>query len=399
MEYGIIVYTVTIILAVILAIAGIYFLIYQRHINKALKDLEGAKNSRIKLPSLGISYTGMWFVVWIVSVVITLMMIMDVLSVTRMTSIYAESNAQMLNNIEEQLSENKENINNIHNEMLNGRYVSENNTEFALGNFDPETNTIELKATVTNINMAEGDALKWRMNGQTVDMKRNLEKKTFEGSVKIDIIYFDVNCTLDSMFISEVDGIKMIDRIFKYNSYYTDEYFGIDDSNNVPSEYNYLPEGDFAEYWRNYFINFGARMMYKEDDGNKEKTYSIQLNDGKLSIEGTAECGFEEALEVKDRKAVSAKIVLEIDGKKISEQKIDMTKDNGNSSSIETIISMTANNVKENSKIDFYIEATDNYGYVYKQSVDTIDEHQGFVTDKFVLQDKNGKVIYSEKEE
>ncbi len=378
MEYGIIVYTVTIILAVLLAIAGIYFLIYQRHINKALKDPERAKNSRIKLPSLGISYTGMWFVVWIVSVVITLMMIMDVLSVTRMTSIYAESNAQMLNNIEEQLSENKENINNIHNEMLNGRYVSENNTEFALGNFDPETNTIELKATVTNINMAEGDALKWRMNGQTVDMKRNLEKKTFEGSVKIDIIYFDVNCTLDSMFISEVDGIKMIDRIFKYNSYYTDEYFGIDDSNNVPSEYN---------------------MMYKEADGNKEKTYSIQLNDGKLSIEGTAECGFEEALEVKDRKAVSAKIVLEIDGKKISEQKIDMTKDNGNSSSIETIISMTANNVKENSKIDFYIEATDNYGYVYKQSVDTIDEHQGFVTNKFVVQDKSGKVIYSEKEE
>ena len=60
---------------------------------------------------------------------------------------------------------------------------------------------------------------------------------------------------------------------------------------------------------------------------------------------------------------------------------------------------MTANNVKENSKIDFYIEATDNYGYVYKQSVDTLDEHQGFVTNKFVLQDKNGKVIYSEKEE
>ena len=174
---------------------------------------------------------------------------------------------------------------------------------------------------------------------------------------------------------------------------------GLDDSNNVPSNYQFLPSGDFGEYWRNYFINFGASMMYKEADGNKEKTYTIQLNDGKLSIKGTAECGFEEALKVKDRKAVSAKIVLEVDGKKISEQKIEMTKDNGNSSNTETLINMTANNVKENSKIDFYIEATDNYGYVYKQSVDTIDEHQGFVTNKFVLQDKNGKVIYSEKEE
>ena len=387
------------VLAVILVAAGIYFLVYQRHINKALKDPEGAKKSRIKLPSLGTSYTGMWFVAWIVSVIITLVMIVDISSAAKLTVMYGEINSEKLNWLQDELARTDEKIDKVYNEVRDARYVSENNTKFELGNFNPETNTIEFKAAVKNINMVEGDTLKWRMNGQTVDMKQNLEKKTFEGSVKIDIMYFDVNCTLDSMFISEVDGIKMIDRIFKYNSYYTDEYFGIDDSNNVPSEYNYLPEGDFAEYWRNYFINFGASMMYKEADGNKEKTYTIQLNDGKLSIEGTAECGFEEALEVKDRKAVSAKIVLEIDGKKISEQKIDMTKDNGNSSSIETIISMTANNVKENSKIDFYIEATDNYGYVYKQSVDTIDEHQGFVTNKFVLQDKNGKVIYSEKEE
>ena len=387
------------VLAVILVAAGIYFLIYQRHINKALKDPEGAKKSRIKLPSLGTSYTGMWFVAWIVSVIITLVMIVDISSAAKLTVMYGEINSEKLNWLQDELARTDEKIDKVYNEVRDARYVSENNTKFELGNFNPETNTIEFKAAVKNINMVEGDTLKWRMNGQTVDMKQNLEKKTFEGSVKIDIMYFDVNCTLDSMFISEVDGIKMIDRIFKYNNYYTDEYFGIDDSNNVPSNYHYLPEGDFAEYWRNYFINFGASMMYKEADGNKEKTYTIQLNDGKLSIKGTAECGFEEALKVKDRKAVSAKIVLEVDGKKISEQKIEMAKDNGNSSNTETLINMTANNVKENSKIDFYIEATDNYGYVYKQSVDTIDEHQGFVTNKFVLQDKNGKVIYSEKEE
>ncbi len=387
------------VLAVILVAAGIYFLVYQRHINKALKDPEGAKKSRIKLPSLGTSYTGMWFVAWIVSVIITLVMIVDISSAAKLTVMYGEINSEKLNWLQDELARTDEKIDKVYNEVRDARYVSENNTKFELGNFNPETNTIEFKAAVKNINMVEGDTLKWRMNGQTVDMKQNLEKKTFEGSVKIDIMYFDVNCTLDSMFISEVDGIKMIDRIFKYNNYYTDEYFGIDDSNNVPSNYHYLPEGDFAEYWRNYFINFGASMMYKEADGNKEKTYTIQLNDGKLSIKGTAECGFEEALKVKDRKAVSAKIVLEVDGKKISEQKIEMAKDNGNSSNIETLINMTANNVKENSKIDFYIEATDNYGYVYKQSVDTIDEHQGFVTNKFVLQDKNGKVIYSEKEE
>lgn len=387
------------VLAVILVAAGIYFLVYQRHINKALKDPEGAKKSRIKLPSLGTSYTGMWFVAWIVSVIITLVMIVDISSAAKLTVMYGEINSEKLNWLQDELARTDEKIDKVYNEVRDARYVSENNTKFELGNFNPETNTIEFKAAVKNINMVEGDTLKWRMNGQTVDMKQNLEKKTFEGSVKIDIMYFDVNCTLDSMFISEVDGIKMIDRIFKYNNYYTDEYFGIDDSNNVPSNYHYLPEGDFAEYWRNYFINFGASMMYKEADGNKEKTYTIQLNDGKLSIKGTTECGFEEALKVKDRKAVSAKIVLEVDGKKISEQKIEMAKDNGNSSNIETLINMTANNVKENSKIDFYIEATDNYGYVYKQSVDTIDEHQGFVTNKFVLQDKNGKVIYSEKEE
>ena len=398
MDYKVI-YIMAIVLVIILVAAGIYFLIYQRHINKALKDPEGAKNSRIKLPSLGTSYTGMWFVAWIVSVLITLVMVVDIVSVTKMTVVYAELNSEKLNWLQEEIANTDEKIDNVYNEMLNGRYVSENNTQFELGNFDPETNTIEFKATVTNINMTKDDTIKWRMNGQTVEMKQDLEKKTFEGSVKIDIMYFDVNCTLDSMFISEVDGVKMIDRIFRYNNYYTDSYFGIDDANTVPSNYHYLPEGDFAEYWRNYFINFGASMMYKEADGNKEKTYTIQLNDGKLSIKGTAECGFEEALKVKDRKAVSAKIVLEVDGKKISEQKIEMAKDNGNSSNIETLINMTANNVKENSKIDFYIEATDNYGYVYKQSVDTIDEHQGFVTNKFVLQDKNGKVIYSEKEE
>ena len=398
MDYKVI-YIMAIVLVIILVAAGIYFLIYQRHINKALKDPEGAKNSRIKLPSLGTSYTGMWFVAWIVSVLITLVMVVDIVSVTKMTAVYAEINSEKLNWLQEEIANTDEKIDNVYNEMLNGRYVSENNTQFELGNFDPETNTIEFKATVTNINMTKDDTIKWRMNGQTVEMKQDLEKKTFEGSVKIDIMYFDVNCTLDSMFISEVDGVKMIDRIFRYNNYYTDSYFGIDDANTVPSNYHYLPEGDFAEYWRNYFINFGASMMYKEADGNKEKTYTIQLNDGKLSIKGTAECGFEEALKVKDRKAVSAKIVLEVDGKKISEQKIEMAKDDGNSSNIETLINMTANNVKENSKIDFYIEATDNYGYVYKQSVDTLDEHQGFVTNKFVLQDKNGKVIYSEKEE
>ena len=369
MDYKVI-YIMAIVLVIILVAAGIYFLIYQRHINKALKDPEGAKNSRIKLPSLGTSYTGMWFVAWIVSVLITLVMVVDIVSVTKMTAVYAEINSEKLNWLQEEIANTDEKIDNVYNEMLNGRYVSENNTQFELGNFDPETNTIEFKATVTNINMTKDDTIKWRMNGQTVEMKQDLEKKTFEGSVKIDIMYFDVNCTLDSMFISEVDGVKMIDRIFRYNNYYTDSYFGIDDANTVPSNYHYLPEGDFAEYWRNYFINFGASMMYKEADGNKEKTYTIQLNDGKLSIKGTAECGFEEALKVKDRKAVSAKIVLEVDGKKISEQKIEMAKDDGNSSNIETLINMTANNVKENSKIDFYIEATDNYGYVYKQSVD-----------------------------
>ena len=118
MEYGMVVYVVTLVLSAFLALAGIYFLIYKWHINRAIKYPEKAKNSKIHLPSLGLSYTGMWFIVWIVSVAITLMLIMDIISVTRISRTYAESNADMLNYIEERVIGNEEKIHDIHNEML-----------------------------------------------------------------------------------------------------------------------------------------------------------------------------------------------------------------------------------------------------------------------------------------
>ena len=130
MEYGMIVYVVTVVLAVFLGLAGIYFLVYKWHINRAIKDSEGAKKSKIHLPSLGLSYTGMWFLVWIVSAVVTLMMIMDVLYITRRSGTYAESNADMLNYIEERVIGNEEKIDEIYDEMMNDRYVSEKNTKF-----------------------------------------------------------------------------------------------------------------------------------------------------------------------------------------------------------------------------------------------------------------------------
>ena len=134
------------VLVVILVAAGIYFLVYQRHINKALNDPEGAKKSRIKLPSLGTSYTGMWFAAWIVSVIITLVMIVDISSAAKLTVMYGEINSEKLNWLQDELARTDEKIDKVYNEVRDARYVSENNTKFELGNFNPETNTIEFKA-------------------------------------------------------------------------------------------------------------------------------------------------------------------------------------------------------------------------------------------------------------
>ena len=102
------------VLAVILVAAGIYFLVYQRHINKALKDPEGAKKSRIKLPSLGTSYTGMWFVAWIVSVIITLVMIVDISSAAKLTVMYGEINSEKLNWLQDELARTDEKIDKVY---------------------------------------------------------------------------------------------------------------------------------------------------------------------------------------------------------------------------------------------------------------------------------------------
>ena len=395
MEYGMVVYVVTLVLSAFLALAGIYFLIYKWHINRAIKYPEKAKNSKIHLPSLGLSYTGMWFIVWIVSVAITLMLIMDIISVTRISRTYAESNADMLNYIEERVIGNEEKIDEIHNEMLNDRYVSEKNTKFELGNFNAEKNTIDLRVTVSDVNMSEGDTVKWRMNGKTVDLTQDLAKKTYTGIINMDIMEFDVDYTLDSVFISEVGGIKRIDRIYKYNRYYYDEMFGIDE-NMVPANSHYLPEGDFGEYWEDYFAECGADIY--EDHGNMIQGCDVKFDGDKLSISGKVYGHFREAVKEKDRRAVSANIVLEVDGKKVSEQKVNVS---GKESEeyVETMVNMNVDNVKSDSKIYLYLESTDNYGYVYKYSIDFVNEPERFSFDKYIVEDKDGKVIYDGKAE
>ena len=395
MDYKVI-YIMAIVFMVVLVVAGIYFVIYQRHINKALKDPEGAKNSRIKLPSLGISYTGMWFVAWIVSVLITLIMIVNVFSAANLAKTYAEINSEKLNWLQEDLAKTNEKNEKTYDEMMNERYVSEKNAKFELGNFNAEKNTIDLRVTVTDVNMAEGDTVKWRMNGRTVDLKQDLEKKIYTGVINMDIMEFDVDYTLDSVFISEVEGIKRIDRIYKYNRYYHDSDFGLDNYETFPQGYHYLPEGDFGEYWEDYFVDCGASIY--EDDGNLIQGCDVKFDGDKLSISGKVYGHFREAVKEKDRRAVSANIVLEVDGKKVSEQKVNVS---GKESEeyVETMVNMNVDNVKSDSKIYLYLESTDNYGYVYKYSIDFVNEPERFSFDKYIVEDKDGKVIYNGKAE
>lgn len=395
MDYKVI-YIMAIVFMVVLVVAGIYFVIYQRHINKALKDPEGAKNSRIKLPSLGISYTGMWFVAWIVSVLITLIMIVNVFSAANLAKTYAEINSEKLNWLQEDFAKTNEKNEKIYDEMMNERYVSEKNAKFELGNFNAEKNTIDLRVTVTDVNMAEGDTVKWRMNGRTVDLKQDLEKKIYTGVINMDIMEFDVDYTLDSVFISEVEGIKRIDRIYKYNRYYQDSDFGLDNYETFPKDYHYLPEGDFGEYWEDYFVDCGASIY--EDDGNLIQGCDVKFDGDKLSISGKVYGHFREAVKEKDRRAVSANIVLEVDGKKVSEQKVNVS---GKESEeyVETMVNMNVDNVKSDSKIYLYLESTDNYGYVYKYSVDFVNEPERFSFDRYIVEDKDGKVIYDGKAE
>ena len=395
MDYKVI-YIMAIVFMVVLVVAGIYFVIYQRHINKALKDPEGAKNSRIKLPSLGISYTGMWFVAWIVSVLITLIMIVNVFSAANLAKTYAEINSEKLNWLQEDFAKTNEKNEKIYDEMMNERYVSEKNAKFELGNFNAEKNTIDLRVTVTDVNMAEGDTVKWRMNGRTVDLKQDLEKKIYTGVINMDIMEFDVDYTLDSVFISEVEGIKRIDRIYKYNRYYHDSDFGLDNYETFPQGYHYLPEGDFGEYWEDYFVDCGASIY--EDDGNLIQGCDVKFDGDKLSISGKVYGHFREAVKEKDRRAVSANIVLEVDGKKVSEQKVNVS---GKESEeyVETMVNMNVDNVKSDSKIYLYLESTDNYGYVYKYSIDFVNEPERFSFDKYIVEDKDGKVIYNGKAE
>lgn len=395
MDYKVI-YIMAIVFMVVLVVAGIYFVIYQRHINKALKDPEGAKNSRIKLPSLGISYTGMWFVAWIVSVLITLIMIVNVFSAANLAETYAEINSEKLNWLQEDFAKTNEKNEKIYDEMMNERYVSEKNAKFELGNFNAEKNTIDLRVTVTDVNMAEGDTVKWRMNGRTVDLKQDLEKKIYTGVINMDIMEFDVDYTLDSVFISEVEGIKRIDRIYKYNRYYHDSDFGLDNYETFPQGYHYLPEGDFGEYWEDYFVDCGASIY--EDDGNLIQGCDVKFDGDKLSISGKVYGHFREAVKEKDRRAVSANIVLEVDGKKVSEQKVNVS---GKESEeyVETMVNMNVDNVKSDSKIYLYLESTDNYGYVYKYSIDFVNEPERFSFDKYIVEDKDGKVIYNGKAE
>lgn len=398
MDYKVI-YIMAIVFMVVLVAAGIYFVIYQRHINKALKDPEGAKNSRIKLPSLGISYTGMWFVAWIVSVLITLIMIVNVFSASNLAETYAEINSEKLNWLQEDLAKTNEKNEKIYDEMMNERYVSEKNAKFELGNFNAEKNTIDLKVTVSDINMAEGDTVKWRMNGRTLDLTQDLTNKTFTGVISMDIMEFDIDYTLDSVFISEIGGVKRIDRIFKYNRYYSDSDFGIDNENTVPANYHYLPEGDFGEYWKDYFAECGASMYEADAAGNGG--YNIKHDGNKYHIDGVVFSGLKEAVKVKGRKVVSAKIVLEVDGKKVAEQNIsqsDITEEEG-SRYAQTLINMDANNVKSDSKVVLYIEGTDNYGYVMKSEVDIVSPESTFDIMEYILKDKDGKVVYSEKSE
>ncbi len=396
MEYGMIVYVVTLVLAGFLVLAGGYFLIYKWHINRALKNPEKAKNSKVHLPSLGMSYTGMWFLMWIVSVVITLMLIMDMIAITRVCKTYAESNSDMLNYIEQEILNNRDNINKVYDELRNADYVSEKNAKFEIGNFNAEKNTIDLKVTVSDINMAEGDTVKWRMNGRTVDLTQDLEKKIYTGVINMDIMEFDVDYTLDSVFISEVEGIKRIDRIYKYNRYYHDSDFGLDNYETFPQGYHYLPEGDFGEYWEDYFVDCGASIY--EDDGNLIQGCDVKFDGDKLSISGKVYGHFREAVKEKDRRAVSANIVLEVDGKKVSEQKVNVS---GKESEeyVETMVNMNVDNVKSDSKIYLYLESTDNYGYVYKYSIDFVNEPERFSFDKYIVEDKDGKVIYNGKAE
>ena len=395
MEYGMIVYVVTVVLAVFLGLAGIYFLVYKWHINRAIKDSEGAKKSKIHLPSLGLSYTGMWFLVWIVSAVVTLMMIMDVLYITRRSGTYAESNADMLNYIEERVIGNEEKIDEIYDEMMNDRYVSEKNTKFELGNFDAEKNTIDLRVSVSDINMSEGDTVKWRMNGRTVDLTQDMAKKTYTGVINMDIMEFDVDYTLDSVFISEVDGIKRVDRIYKYNRYYDDSMFDIDDEDTFPEDYHYLSEGDFGEYWENYFPVVDVTLEY--DDG-----YDVSYENGKLNFDEDVYLYFDKETKAKGRKIVSGKVVFYISGKKVYEQKADINKVYNTTDGEETY-TVHINKIfdmKDESTVDFMFEYEDNYGYTYSKRIWTQESpFENTSMDDYVIKNKNGDIIYIQKAE
>ena len=156
-----------------------------------------------------------------------------------------------------------------------------------------------------------------------------------------------------------------------------------------------MSEGDFGEYWEDYFAECGADIY--EDHGNMIQGCDVKFDGDKLMVSGKVYSYFRESVKVKDRRVVSAKIVLEVDGKKVSEQKVDVS---GKESEeyAETILQMNADNVKENSKIYLYLESTDNYGYVYKYSVDFVNEPERFSFDKYIVENNDGKVIYSEKE-
>ncbi len=391
MDTGMVIYTIVTVLAGLMALAGIYFVIYQRHINKVLKDPDNAKKSHIRLPSIGTSYTGMWFVAWLISVVIILVMMMDVLSVVRRNAIYAESNAEMQNYIEEEVLDNKEKLDSIYDEILNDRYISEKNTKFELGNFDAEKNTIDLKVTVNDINMSENDTVKWRMNGRTLDLTQDMAKKQFTGVIKMDIMEFDIDYTLDSVFISEVDGVKRVDRIYKYNRYYQDSDFGIEFSNN----YHFLPEGDFKEYWEDYFPAVDATLAY--NDG-----YDVSYNDGKLKFDTNIYFDFYQETKVKDRKIISGKAVVYINGKNVYEEKINPQKAYDAAAEEETY-SLHINklfDLKNDSTLDMMFEYEDNYGYTYSKRIWTQESpFERTSMDDYVIKNKNGDIVYIQKAE
>lgn len=363
MERGMVIYIIITVLAFIAALTGIYYLIYQRHINKALKDPENAKKKRFHLPSLGISSLGMWFFVWLISVIMVMMLQMDTVGTAREVKSLSQD---LLNDVRELDSRTKGNtdlISGLYHDIMTERYVNNENTEFSLDNFDPETGMIELKVVVTPLNMQKSDKLSMIFDDSVIEMTPDYAKKTFSVVKKVNPTAIDDVYAFNCTFISEVSGIKQIDQISKINNDSLDR--------GIPLSFN----------WEAYYPDISARVW--NDEANDIRFIK---EENRFHIDSDFSIYYFEAEKVKDRRVVKCRLALYVDGEEKYSENVSEAGD--------IHIKKDIDGLNSNSKIDLVIECEDNYGCSYRMPVDILSQSFVSADDKYIIKDKNGNVIY-----